>query len=102
MIAGVCLAYMSHLDFLLGWDVETTGDRGRLPAGLVHMEANLLSFFCHLFLINFRHRFGLVMSSVIVDKGFMSSCLMCSLPDSQTEMLRFAAETGRHILDPPP
>ena len=36
---------MNHLDFLLGWDVESTGGRGRLPAGLVHMEADFLPFF---------------------------------------------------------
>ena len=24
----------THIDFLLGWDIESMGDRGRLPAGL--------------------------------------------------------------------
>ena len=29
-----CLPYVNQVDFLLGWDIESTGDRGRLPAGL--------------------------------------------------------------------
>ena len=29
-----CLPYVSKVDFLLGWGIEGTGDRGRLPAGL--------------------------------------------------------------------
>ena len=30
----MCLPCMNHIDFLLGWDIESMGDRGRLPAGL--------------------------------------------------------------------
>ena len=33
-VMKVCLPYVSYVDFLLGWDFERTGDRGRLPAGL--------------------------------------------------------------------
>ena len=29
-----CLPYVNQVDFLLGWDIENTGDRGRLPAAL--------------------------------------------------------------------
>ena len=27
-----CLPYVNQVDFLLGWVIERTGDRGRLPA----------------------------------------------------------------------
>ena len=40
---------MNHVDFLLGWDIESTGDRASLPTGLIHMETDFL-FFCHIFL----------------------------------------------------
>ena len=32
-VMKVCLPYVNQVDFLLGWVIERTGDRGRLPAG---------------------------------------------------------------------
>ena len=43
-VIKVCLPYMNHFDFLLGY-VERTGDRDGLPTELVRMEANFLPFF---------------------------------------------------------
>ena len=33
----------------VGWGLERTGDRDRLLAGFLHMEANVSPFFCCLF-----------------------------------------------------
>ena len=32
-VMKACLSYVNHIGFLLGWDIESMGDRGRLPAG---------------------------------------------------------------------
>ena len=33
-VMKACLPCVNRIDFLLGWDIESMGDRGRLPAGL--------------------------------------------------------------------
>ena len=52
-VMKVCLPYVSYVDFLLGWDFERTGDRGRLPAGLflwkqISSSSSATFFFIHL------------------------------------------------------
>ena len=48
-----CLPYMNHIDFLLGWDIESMGNRGRLPEGLflwkqISSSSSATFFFIHL------------------------------------------------------
>ena len=47
-----CLPYVNHIGFLLGWDIESMGDRGRLPAGFFLWKqissSSATFFFIHL------------------------------------------------------
>ena len=52
-VMKACLPYVNHIDFLLGWDIESMGDRGRLPAGLflwkqISSSSSATFFFIHL------------------------------------------------------
>ena len=53
MVMKACLLYVNHTDFLLSWDIESMGDRGRLPAGLflwkqISSSSSVTFFFIHL------------------------------------------------------
>ena len=52
-VMKACLPYMNHIDFLLGWDIESMGNRGRLPEGLflwkqISSSSSATFFFIHL------------------------------------------------------
>ena len=52
-VMKACLPYVNHIDFLLGWDIETMGDRGRMPEGLflwkqISSSSSSTFFFIHL------------------------------------------------------
>ena len=59
----VCLPYVNQVDFLLGWDIKNTGDRGRLPAGLFIRKQISYSSSATFFLIHLKAQ--LVLSLIV-------------------------------------
>ena len=60
----MCLPYVNQVDFLLGWDIKNTGDRGKLPADFFIWKQISYSSSATFFLIHLKAQ--LVLSLVVV------------------------------------
>ena len=62
-----CLPYVNQVDFLLGWDIKNTGDRGKLPADFFIWKQISYSSSATFFLIHLKAQLVLSLFVIFVE-----------------------------------